>query len=264
MFLIFQLLFSVDATEDCEWSRKNYKYSNDSFSLRAIEYLTKANPDKVIIYLPPTGGTNPLDRTTAKFFCTSGVSTVILDRWTGFTNEYSVEDLGAHQIELDNAKKALLALTNHIYKDRKIGVFGVSKGAIGVTAFKNEFKSNLKSLFLVAAGSPIHLTISRAGARVLRALREERLRAYKIDQLTYDAWINELLDYQTVNKGNSIKLGMVMAKRDTVVPTVLQQNLVNRWRPDKLWTTDVDHFRTILTTHLNLREDVFEFFRESL
>jgi hypothetical protein len=262
-FISGEAFGSQGKTEACEWNRKSYVYSNSDFSLRVAEYLTPENSDKIIVMLPPTGGTTPLDTATAKYFCKRGVSTVILDRWTGYIKQYEVNNLFTHQKELDDAKRALIGLVNGVYKDRKIGIFGVSKGAIGATAFKDDFRSNVKSLFLVAAGAPLHLTISRAGASVLRELREERLLFYNINQFTYDNWIDETVTHYTRERKNSIKLAMVISNSDTVVPSQLQHNLFRRWRPDKYWTTEVDHFRTILTTHLNLKDEAFEFFMES-
>ena len=263
IFIIFQLFFAAGAEDNCDRERKNYRYTDSNFRMSSIEYLTTENPESLILYLPPTGGTTPLDTNTAKYFCENGLSTIILNSWTGYINKYSVENFSEHQAELDAAKKALLGLSNNVYKNKKIAIFGLSKGAIGVTAFKSELKSNIKSMFLVVPGSPLHLTISRAGARVLKEIRDLRLEAFSIDQLTYDRMIFDSLLYKTQKPSKSIKLAMVISNNDTTVPSVLQRNLVDRWKPNRLWTSEVGHRRTIIDTHLRLTDDAVKFFKSS-
>ena len=256
-------MFAAGAEDNCEWQRKSYRYTNSDFRVSTIEYLTTENTDNLILYLPPTGGTTPLDTSTAKYFCENGISTLILNSWTGYVDKYTIENFSEHQTELDAAKMALLALSNNVYRNKKIAIFGLSKGAIGVTAFKNELKSNIKSMFLVLPGSPLHLTISRAGARILKELRDLRLKAFNIDQLTYDKMIFDSLLYKTEKPNKSIKLAMVISNKDKAVPTILQKNLVERWKPHTLWTTEVGHTRTIINTHLNLKDDALRFMKSS-
>lgn len=245
--------------------RQSYKLvTNNQFAVTTLNYFTNSNPGKIIILFPPVDGTNQLDRTTANYFCKQGVSTVIIDSWTGSDFTYDIQDIAFHQTELESAKRAVLMLTNNLYRDKNVGILAFSKGAIGASVYKDSFTPNVKSMFLVVPGAPLHLTISRAGENKLSTLRQQRLLFYRIDQNEYDKLIYDALAFRTARSKGRLKVAMVTANKDTTVPTYLQNHLVEKWRPDVHWTTEYGHFRTVVYTHLSLKSSVYDFFINSL
>lgn len=270
ILVIFCLCFS-GVTKDlhaadryeCQRSQRLYRTS-EGFEIRTIEYLAFPKFDKMILLIPPVGGTNFFDRRTARFFCQKGISTLVLDSWTDFDRDYALNDLGSLQKELNNAGTALLSLLNY-FKDKKIGIYGTSKGAIGATAFRKYFPSNVTSMFLVVAGSPLELTISRAGEEGLKDLRERRMELFRLSSISeYDEMVKSNLSSTTSSgSGDSIRLAMVLSKNDKTVPTSLQENLVRKWQPQKLWVTRVDHVKTIALTFTQLKDDALKFFLNS-
>ena len=265
VYLLIAFINPAFAENSCELKRKSYKYEDSTnFTVKTLQFLTDNNDDKLIVHLPPTGGSTRLDKSTAHYFCNAGVSTIILDSWSGVKTEYSTKDFSEHQEELASAKKALLTLTNNVFKDKKIAIFGLSKGAIGITVFKNSFKNNVKSAFLVVAGAPLHLTLSRAGAKALKEVREKRMNFYNLTQYEYDHLMKESLNFSTSNRSDQIKVAMVTSSRDTIVPTALQENLLEILKPKKQWISNRGHLKTIVNTHIRLKDDAFDFMINAL
>lgn len=260
----------VQASEDrCE-SRETVNYRQGSgFQIKTYQYYPtqeRVGTGQMVIIVPPTNGTNGLDRDAAEAFCKYGLPAVILDSWTNSSRHPSVAEPESHQYEIDQARRALLILTNNVFSNTQIGILATSKGAIGVAAYASEFRSNVKSVFLIVAGAPLHLAISRAGERGLRDLRAARASHFELQsQRQYDQMIAQSLtsSIPTSRPRSGLRVAMVISDNDTTVPTYLQENLMNQWRPDRLWRRPGNHRQVVLFSFTMLKKRMFEFFDES-
>ncbi len=267
--IIFSVFFSFTAFAQVETQCSKpvsniFKFKNN-LKVKVINYGLRElkSPHQVALIVPPTGGTNLVDRQYAKFFCRNGLPTVILDKWTGSDNVFDPLDLESHQKEIDYGKKAFLSIVRYL-KNTKVAVLSTSKGGIGTSCYFNEFPRNVKSLVTIVAGAPLHLIISRSNQEDLKLLRETRMRKLGIKSYEdYDQAILKSLKSQTASRNPHVKLAMVLANKDFSVPTSLQYHLASRWEPDQIWEFEKSHFMSILFSYGKLRDKIYQFMSDS-
>jgi len=72
------LLVGTSYANDCLDSEKSIKH--DHFEIQVLNFLPSKSIGHIII-VPPTGGTNVLDRSYARKLCAEGFSAHILSHW---------------------------------------------------------------------------------------------------------------------------------------------------------------------------------------
>jgi hypothetical protein len=95
-----------------------------SIEVNVSTYKAKKTALGSILILPPTGGSNVIDRLYAKTLRSAGFDVYILKHWTG-DDEYSLE-LEIHQRLYEKAQKAIGKVLSDI-ETPFIGILGTSE-----------------------------------------------------------------------------------------------------------------------------------------
>ena len=230
--------------------------------LIVTQYSPASPTQKGLILVPPTGGTNVIDRSYAKSFCSRGYDTYIINDWPRPNEQTS--DLELHQHFYENAQKAIEAVM-HQMTSSFIGILGTSVGALHASIAANTME-RLNAAFFIVGGLPIAevvVTSDQLAMRNLRDLRKERF-GFKNDQQNIDA-IEKVFSLEPERKSpNSTKdFGAVVATEDSTVPTVTQQKLVDHFKPSVLITIHNGHFWTVIKTWLFHSDEIIDFFDKS-
>lgn len=239
-------------------------FAKDDFKVEVSKYIAQPAAKSSILILPPTGGTNTLDRRYAELFCESGFDVYLLDSWT--PESESNIDFGLHQRFYERGRKAVLLVTNEI-QTAKVGLMGTSVGALyaSVAAATNE---RINALFLVVGGLPLSEVIVTSDQKAMHDLREQRAAKYGVPNEKQSAEIerNFLLE-PTKQPGEFFKkqkIGMALALEDTTVATSTQQYLRKSWKPETVIELENGHFWSILKTWLFHRKEIVDFFKRNL
>ena len=200
--------------------------TNGSSSSRALVldcFLPKrATNPPVILILPMLGGKYPLERFFAKYFARHGLASVIVHRedTDGTPETADAVNTLFHQTVLDNKRAIDWLQTRPEVDASRLGVFGVSMGAIkGALLTPLEPRIDASVLAMPAGDLPYILTystehgIARRRTEFLKAknLTEEELRAQLAKGITCDP----LRFAQYVDPK---KVMLVLAAWDTTVP----------------------------------------------
>lgn len=259
-FLTILLLFPATAIA-CNSSSKVYKTSDFQ-----VETLIYSSPDsrKHLIIVPPTGGTNFLDRNWAENFCEEGFTAHILEHWT---NDSEIAfDLDVHQRFYNGAQKAIATLLENITDEVYVGIFGTSIGGIH-TAMAMGLHDRLDAAFVITAGANMPAMIANSDQDLMIKAWERRKKELGIpDKASYIKLLSEKIDYEPLKlprKFEGKDLGMIISTSDTTVPYKNQLALKNHWKPKKVIKYSFDHFWTIVLSWLWDSEEVIEFFKKS-
>lgn len=242
-------------------------YPNNHY-VRLVVYSKLADfsqNDKLVLIVPPTGGSSIIEKRYAKYFCNHGLNAVIIDDWTGANLTSETLDFTVHQRELEYAESAIKKTLSY-FKNSTIGMLATSKGAIGISAFTDTIEKKVSVLISIVAGGPLHLAISRANEEGLKTLRSQRMKLLDIDQMEYDQLIFENLKYRTqdISPNSKMKVVLVYATEDIVVPTELQVWLKDLWNPSALWYLEDNHVPAIGKTVKHLKDDFLHIFKDQL
>lgn len=217
-----------------------------------------------MIIIPPTGGTNYLDRNWAENFCEEGFTSHIIEHWTD-DNENAI-DLGIHQRFYNRAQKAIATVLENINPDVFVGILGTSIGGIH-TAMAMGLHDRLDAAFVITAGANMPAMIANSDQDLMINAWIRRREELKIpDKETYIKLLREKIEYEPLKlprKFEGKDLGMIISTSDTTVPYKNQMALKNLWRPGKVIKYSFDHFWTIVLSWLWNSDEVIEFFKKS-
>lgn len=261
LFLAAQSLTSFSIAHSA-CSAKPVKLAAAEFAVEVLKYQSQNPEQKSIILMPPTGGTNSIDRSYAKNLCQSGFDVYIIEHWTGEA-EFSL-DLLIHERHYSRAQKAI-GITIENIKSKFIGILGTSVGAI-YTSVAMSLHDKLNAAFVIVGGADVPEIIATSDQDILVKVRDERfkLSGYKNNE-EYIRAISEVFPYKvsqlpSLYKGK--KLGMVIADADTTVPTATQNYLRDLWQPQVVYNYSGNHLTVILKTWRH-RDDIVEFFSKA-
>ena len=260
--LLISLSFA-SAYGDCKPKGKKLVYPDGS-QLQMLIYTHDIFTDDqpTILVVPPTGGTNVIDRNLARYYCNNSFRAVILDHWTGDDPDFNVSNLKAHYQELQDGENAVRRAV-HYFSQSNIGISTSSRGAIAISAIAHKLEANVKAVFLAVPGSPLHLNVTQAGEESLKELREKRLEYFGISQKQYDREMKKVMSpFKTQNKPSRLKAAILVSEKDEIVPSKLQLNFVNKWKPQKAWRTLESHGQTIAMSYFVLRDEILQFFKK--
>lgn len=261
--LLIELLFllasvSSFAADPCHPISKETR--GESSIIRYTERLPSKDYSQIVIVMPPTGGTNLIDRSYAAGLCEKGIGAVTLDHWTN-DDEYNLE-LEIHTRFYRRAQAAVDLLLAQ-YRGKSFGILGTSVGALhGSIAFARV--PQIRSGFFIVGGAPIAEIIVHSNQAAMVTAREERFKLYgfKSDG-EYLAALKKVLPFEPLEikfDRQSKRLGLIVSTKDLTVPTANQILLREKWLPDVGYTTSWSHVLAIVKTWLFDKSKVIDFF----
>lgn len=238
------------------------KMGTSEFQVDVSYYAAETPVQRSILIMPPTGGTNFIDRSYAKAFQKKGFDVYILNKWTA-SNEMNIE-LGIHQRLYTRAQTAIAEVINHI-KTPEIGLLGTSVGGLHA-AVAASTQPRLNSVFVITAGVSIPEVIVTSDQKAMTDAKAQR--NVKYDFTNDEVYLNSLkkeffldpTDLQPLHRTK--RLGMVVALKDSTVPIKTQNQLMDLWSPTTIVRFNNDHFWTIVKTWLFKKSDVVGFFEK--
>ncbi|NQZ02525.1 MAG: hypothetical protein HRT45_17840 [Bdellovibrionales bacterium] len=269
LFLAFGVLSaeakSVNGKYDCDRGRNLLLKTRDGFQVNFFRYGYNDAEEwnKLIVIVPPTGGVSQLDRSYATMFCRAGYVAIVLKSYTG-SDEQSVE-MAVHQRVIEKSVKAFRVIRAK-YKQEFFGILGTSAGAIVSSTLVDDFAHDLDAIFTIVAGAPLHSVIARAGQKGLASLREKRMQEFGFRTVTeYETALAEKVRIRIPqNISPQIKVGMIVASKDSVVPSFYQETLRSWWKPQLLIRIKYGHTPTILLTAARHRRRILQFFNSAV
>ncbi len=252
------LLNSLEAKE-CFFEQKTFQ-DNDFFT--EARFYPRPGSNQTIIILPPTGGTNIIDRSYARFLCAEGFNVYILDKYTDY-DEYSL-DLDIHRRFYGRVQRAIDLIVNQIPLNHALSVLGTSVGALHASIAAGRVPRIQKALF-ITGGADIASIIVDSDQEAMRVAREKRNEMFGFR--TRDEYYTELkkhivldpLFFQKNYPGK--KISMVIAEKDETVPARNQKLLKEITNPGKVLELNDNHFWAIVKTWLFHRSFVLKSFQ---
>jgi dienelactone hydrolase len=147
--LVFAFLFS-----GCSSTAKrtvSYPLAEGDFKVDLTICKPEEKSEKSLLLLPPTGGTNSIDRSYAKRFCNEGFNVYLINDWsrTGETGD----DLGFHQRAYTNSQHAISLVLDQV-DTPYVGMIGTSVGATHASVAANVF-DKINAVFFIVGGVPL-------------------------------------------------------------------------------------------------------------
>lgn len=234
-----------------------------SFSVNVTVYNPESDTKKSLLIIPPTGGTNIIDRSYAKQFRKAGYRVYILNSWTD-DNENST-DIEIHQRFYGRAQKAIGLVLKEI-KTPFVGMIGTSVGALHAS-ISAATVPNLNAVFSIVGGAPIAEVVVTSDQQAMKDLRDARKvrYGYKTDQDNIKA-IGAAFTLEPMQQGDLYKhksLGMTLAQHDDTVTYLSQEQLRNYWQPRTVITLPSNHFWGIVKMWLFHSDELEKFFEDS-
>lgn len=245
--------------KDCFFEQK--RIEDEDFFVEARHYPYPGSTKSLLI-IPPTGGTNVIDRSYARLFCAEGFDVYILDKWTMY-DEYAL-DLEIHRRYYARTQRAINLILSRIPESHKVGILGTSVGALHASIATGKLPRLTKALFIVG-GADITGLIVDSDQKVMKDAREKRNKMFGFK--TRDDYYNELkkhieldpLFFQEGFKGKQIS--MVIADNDTTVPGPYQRLLEKISGSKRTVEMNDNHFWAIVKTWLFHRDFVLKSFQ---
>lgn len=251
--------FSSLEAKECFFEQK--KFSDEDFFAEARFY---PRPDSLrsIIILPPTGGTNLIDRSYARFLCAEGFNVYVLDKWTMY-DEYAL-DLDIHKRFYARVQKAVDLIIKNLPDTHEVGILGTSVGGLHASIATGRNSRIRKALF-ITGGADITGLIVDSDQEAMKIAKKKRNEIYGFK--TRDEYYNELkkhieLDALYFEDGfQGKKVSMVISDIDTTVPGKYQRILQRVSKPTRVLELNDNHFWAIVKTWLFHRDFVLKSFQ---
>lgn len=225
-------------------------FSQDDFFVETRFYPTH-HSGKTILILPPTGGTNIIDRSYARLLCSKGFNVHILQKHTG-NDEYSL-DLDIHKRFYARVQRAVDVILKEIPAKDSVGILGTSVGALHAAIAAGRVDRISRALIITGAAD-IAATIVDSDQGAMRDARAKRNQMFGFK--TRDEYYHELkkhIELDPLNYESKFplkKISLVIAKKDTTVPIENQILLKNVARPARILEMNNDHYWAIVKTWL--------------
>lgn len=237
--------------------------SNQDITVSVSYYGDPQPTSKSILIMPPTGGTNYIDRRYATDLCRAGFDVYILDSWSNM--EFETIQLDRHQKFYMRAQLAVSEVLKAVPAGF-VGMLGTSLGGLH-TSISIQTQPRVQAAFLIVAGTPIIDTVMESDQEAMIALRKVRRDqlGYKTDSELHEA-LRQAFTLEPQKLGSSYKdkiIGMSIATEDTTVPTSRQIELKNFYQPQTVITHESSHFWGIVKTWLFETSDIVSFFKKA-
>ncbi len=238
-------------------------FSKDGFNVMVTAYKSPAGSAKSLLIIPPTGGTNLIDKSYARKFFAAGYDVYILNEWTGQFEEST--DVELHQRLYTRAQKAVSLVLSQV-QSPFIGLLGTSVGALHAMVSAG-VQNKINAVFTIVGGAPIAEVIVTSDQKAMAELKKSRFARYGFkSESENQAAIDRVFPLDPMKLGDGYKskhMGMVIATQDTTVPTKTQQQAVEFFKPGKVITYENSHFWGIVKPCLFDSGDILQFFEES-
>jgi hypothetical protein len=240
----------------CQAVQKEFRHT------QVQSYQPTQTPRGAVIIVPPTGGSNFLDRRYARSLCRAGFESVIITYWQGIDEENL--DLAVHERLLRRGQLAISETLEELSSHSFVGILGTSVGAIhGLTALGS---TPIDAGFFIAGGAPVSQVIAESSQRELALYRNKRKTEFGFQSTDeYQSALAqaipqdlEPLYYQDTLRNKSI--GFILAKSDDTVPTHLQQQVVDQLNPLTLLKINASHFWAIVKSWWFYEDVIVDFF----
>lgn len=221
----------------------------------------------LVVVLPPTGGTNLIDRSYATGLCQAGFRVIIVEGWTGM-DEQSL-DFGIHHRLFTRGAMAIQSLINHFPNATSRAILGTSVGALHAINFLSKpdlFPTpSINSAFLIVGGLDLPKIVANSTQAQMAELRRARSEKFNLPNTAdHEDKIRSLFQNFTFVRPSSLKyLGVVISTNDGYVPTETQTMLVESWKPDYLFTSSFGHSTTIMRYWFFHRKQIPRFFTQA-
>lgn len=242
---------------------RDFNLGPNDFKVDVTLFYDDKPASKSLIIMPPTGGTNIVDRSYAKKFCRAGYEVYIINGW--MKDQETRSDLDIHQSFYSKAQRAINYVTDEI-KTPFIGMMGTSVGALHASV-ASATNPKLDAVFVIVGGTPIAEVIVTSDQKAmtdLKATRKKRF-GFKNDQENIEA-IGKVFHLEPMSQGELFKqkaLGMAIADNDSTVSTLTQNKLREFWKPKTVIEISGGHFWGIVKMWLLHSHQILEFFEES-
>ncbi|HXH31291.1 MAG TPA: acyl-CoA thioester hydrolase/BAAT C-terminal domain-containing protein [Bacteriovoracaceae bacterium] len=245
---------------DCFRTKRDIRSSD--FVAQVQSYIPQTHRGHVII-VPPTGGTNVLDRSYARSLCAAGLSAHILSNWSG-DDEFNLE-LEIHTRFYARANRAIRVVVNSFPPGDFIGILGTSVGGIHAAIAASQLP-RISTAFIITGGAHVPGIIAYSTQQAMRNAWEHRQKKYGFkNKQEYVTALEKVIELEPGDLSNSgKKLGLVIGEQDHVVPTANQERLRSLWKPQKLIVYNFDHLPTIVLTWLFNSREVVSFFAQAV
>lgn len=264
------VFFSASVLVSPAWSAdrgcepRALRFQDGTFEVSATKYAPASGSGRLVLILPPTGGTTRIDLSYARKFCRQGMAALVIDHWTD-DQEYSLE-LAIHDRFYRRAQRAIdLALAQA--PESHIGILGTSVGA-SHAAIASRRNPRIAAVFLIVGGAPIASILATSDQKILTEGKARRFRLFGFRSTEeYEAALKPFIPFeplQMIRAGRAPRLGMAISTNDGTVPTTYQQRLREAWHPSVVIESGLGHIATILRIWLCNQNRILDFFREAL
>ncbi len=238
-------------------------------AVHVLSYVGKKQmrKEQAVVIVPSIVGVSPLETWYADLFCGKWLRALIIE------NIERDEPVGLSLKDYDRAALRKLAAIRHsvefLYADgsRQVGVMGTSQGAIAASLALG-IERKIKAGALIAGGGNLPEIIVDSTQDLLKALREERMKAFGFR--SRDEYLRALRANIVINNldfagHTGFKPVFVsIAEDDTKVPTPTQWALARAFRAQHIVRYRGNHIPVILKTYLVSGGAIYEFFRSNL
>lgn len=265
--LLTALFFSLAVFSSCSSVSKRttsaplVDVADGNFKVDLTTCRAKDPTSKSLIILPPTGGTNTIDKSYTKRFCKEGFDVYLLNDWSR-TGETGV-DLGFHQRAYTNSQRAIGLVLAKI-QTPFVGLLGTSVGATYAAVAANTF-DKIDAIFFIVGGVPIMEVVATSDHPSMLRFHEKRFAefGFKNDD-EYQAALSKLFKYEpTIHPNLGKSVGVVLATEDPTVPTKTQRQLIEYFKPSKVITMSSGHVWSVVKTWLFHTDELVDFFNDS-
>lgn len=238
-------------------------YGNDEFKVNVTTYTKNSRASlahKSLIIVPPTGGTNIIDRSYGRTFCGADFAVYVLNGWSEDTETDT--DIEIHQHFYGQAQKAIHAVLNKITTPF-VGILGTSVGALHASIAAATIDRLNAALFIVG-GAPIAEIVVNSDQEAMINLRIARSQRYGFKTAEENILaIGKVFSLEPMGQNPTFKnknIGMVIAEKDLTVPYANQTKLRDFWQPQYILHLSDNHFWAIVKTWLLYSGSLVDFF----
>jgi len=222
--------------------------------------VTVIRPDSsslvpAMILVPTVEGVTIIERKVASHFCDMNIATIIAD-----VNEAAVPELiplWGHEDEV--SRRSILSLrtiidyatTSSEFDAKRVGLMGLSLGAITSSFLAGIESERLAAVVLVLAGGDVPFILATSDNKYAVRIREERMSQEKMSTVDeYEEKLHQTMRYDPMHFSRLAKtkrLFMVLSDNDTKVPSVVQQDLFTAFGAPSSTTFSISHVETIVS-----------------
>jgi surfactin synthase thioesterase subunit len=242
--------------------RQNIILGSNVFEVQLTRYQHE-HATKSLIIVPPTGGTNLIDKNYAKKFFDVGYDVYIVNNWPREVGQPF--DLELHERFYSHAERAI-EMTLQQIRTPFVGILGTSVGALQASIAVTHL-DRINAAFLIVGGTPIAEVVVTSDQLAMQNLKKKRQKelGFRNDSEIISA-ITKVFNLEPTKSLLNLEnknFAMSIATHDETVPTKTQYQLRDFLKPQKMIVIDGDHLKGVVDTWLYHSNEIFEFFEAS-